>query len=153
MLFRSNQKHHVRELIRELGKDKAIIISTHILEEVDAVCSRAIIIARGRVVADGTPGALEARSTRHNGVTVVATGDARARLKPLLASLAGVASVVDEGDGLFVRPLDGRPIFDEVRALVRQRAVDVREIRPERGQLEDVFRSVTIGNSTGGATP
>jgi ABC-2 type transport system ATP-binding protein len=144
-----NQKHEMRLLIRAMAPKKAIVISTHILEEVDAVCSRAIIIARGRIVADGTPGALEARSARHNGVLVVAGTDSRMRLKPLLASLAGVAQVTDETDGLFVQPLDGRPIFDDVRALIRQRAIDVREIRPERGQLEDVFRSVTIGASDG----
>ena len=146
-----NQKHEMRMLIRAMAPTKAIVISTHILEEVDAVCSRAIIIARGRVVADGTPGALEARSARHNGVKVIVSGDSRSRLKPLLASLSGVASVADEIDGLFVQPLDGRPIFDEVRALIRQRAIEVRDVRPERGQLEDVFRSVTIGSGTIGA--
>jgi ABC-2 type transport system ATP-binding protein len=56
-----NQKHDVRELIQRMAKDKCIIISTHILEEVDAVCSRAIIIARGRVLADGTPAELGAK--------------------------------------------------------------------------------------------
>jgi len=50
-----NQKHEVRNLIRELGKTKAIVFSTHILEEVDAACTRAIIIDRGRIVASGTP--------------------------------------------------------------------------------------------------
>lgn len=56
-----NQKHEVRRLIREMAKDKVIVISTHILEEVDMVCSRAIIIAQGRLVADGTPEALQVR--------------------------------------------------------------------------------------------
>lgn len=55
-----NQKHEVRELIRKMAPEKAIVISTHILEEVDAVCTRAIIIARGKVLADSTPKALEA---------------------------------------------------------------------------------------------
>jgi len=50
-----NQKHEIRNLIREIGKTKAVIFSTHILEEVDAACSRAIIIDRGRIVAQGTP--------------------------------------------------------------------------------------------------
>ncbi len=54
-----NQKHEVRTLINAMAKDKIIVISTHILEEVDAVCSRAIIIAHGRIVADDTPQALE----------------------------------------------------------------------------------------------
>ena len=116
-----------------------------------AVCSRAIIIARGRIVADGTPSALEARSARHNGVIVIAGADSRARLKPLLAALTGVAAVIDEPDGLFVQPAEGRVIFEDVRALIRQRAIDVRDVRPERGQLEDVFRSVTIGTQAGTA--
>ena len=55
-----NQKHEVRELIRRMAPDKAIVISTHILEEVGAVCTRAIIIARGKVLADSTPTMLEA---------------------------------------------------------------------------------------------
>ena len=57
-----NQKHEVRELIKGMAQYKIVIISTHILEEVDAVCSRAIIIARGRIVSDETPQSLLARS-------------------------------------------------------------------------------------------
>ena len=57
-----NQKHEVRALINAMAKDKIIVISTHILEEVDAVCSRAIIIAGGRLLADESPQALAARS-------------------------------------------------------------------------------------------
>src|SRR5690606_8939790 len=57
-----NQKHEVRNLIKEMSQDKAIIISTHILEEVDAVCTRAIIIAQGQVLFDGTPAELRAQS-------------------------------------------------------------------------------------------
>ena len=57
-----NQKHEVRELIRTMAPEKAIVLSTHILEEVDAVCGRAVIISQGRVVSDGTPADLLARS-------------------------------------------------------------------------------------------
>ena len=56
-----NQKHDVREMIRTMGKEKCIIVSTHILEEVDAVCTRAIIIARGKLLADGKPEELRQR--------------------------------------------------------------------------------------------
>jgi ABC-2 type transport system ATP-binding protein len=59
-----NQKHEVRALIREMGREKAILLSTHILEEVEAVCTRAIIIDRGRIVFDGTPAELEAKAPR-----------------------------------------------------------------------------------------
>jgi ABC-2 type transport system ATP-binding protein len=58
-----NQKHEVRTLIKEMASEKAIIISTHILEEVDAVCTRAIIIASGKMLFDGTPAELLAKST------------------------------------------------------------------------------------------
>ena len=61
-----NQKHEVRGLIREMAPGKTIVISTHILEEVHAVCTRAIIIADGRIRADDTPAALAARSPRHD---------------------------------------------------------------------------------------
>ena len=65
-----NQKHEVRTLINDMAGDKTVIISTHILEEVDAVCTRAIIIARGRIVADDTPHGLAARSRYHNAVSL-----------------------------------------------------------------------------------
>ena len=69
-----NQKHEVRALINEMSQGKIIIISTHLLEEVDAVCTRAIIIARGRIVADDTPQGLAARSRYHNAVSLQLDG-------------------------------------------------------------------------------
>ena len=65
-----NQKHEVRELIGRMAKSKIIVISTHMLEEVEAVCNRAIIIAQGRILADDTPRGLEARSRFHNAVSL-----------------------------------------------------------------------------------
>src|SRR5205814_10253414 len=78
-----NQKHEVRNLIRELGANKAIIFSTHILEEVDAACTRAIIIDRGRIVANGTPGELRAMSDLAGAVTLQARGATAERLSVL----------------------------------------------------------------------
>ena len=85
-----NQKHQVRTLLADMAKDKAIIISTHILEEVDALCTRAIVIARGRIVADAKPAELEARSSYHNAVTLRMPAD---QLEPARAVVAGVAGV------------------------------------------------------------
>ena len=74
-----NQKHQVRKLIAEMAEDKAIIVSTHILEEVEAVCSRAVIINRGRIVADGTAEDLMRRLPYHNAIAMrVAAGRAEA---------------------------------------------------------------------------
>src|SRR5581483_3972308 len=70
-----NQKHEVRTLIQAMAPDKAIIISTHLLEEVEAVCTRAIIIAHGEIVADGTPAALAALDPWHNAVSLTLAGE------------------------------------------------------------------------------
>ncbi|HEX9809458.1 MAG TPA: ABC transporter ATP-binding protein [Alphaproteobacteria bacterium] len=139
-----NQKHEIRTLIGEMAPHKAIVISTHILEEVDAVCTRAIIISRGRIVADGTPAELEARSARHNVVTVTATPETLAQLAPAIRDLDGVERVELGPRGLTVKPRDGRDVLDPVRVLVRQRGVSVQDIRLEHGRLDDVFRDVTV---------
>ena len=98
-----NQKHQVRELIRGLAGEKIVIISTHILEEVDAVCNRAIIIAAGRIVADGTPLELEARSRYHRSVHIHFAADVRVvdafAGREALAALPGVAEVETHANG------------------------------------------------------
>ncbi len=142
-----NQKHEVRQLIQEMAPQKAIVISTHILEEVEAICSRALIIAHGRVVADGTPAVLQARSPRHGGVVIKCSLSAANELAPLLRRVAGVADVKIELSGLFVQALPDMDIFDAVRVAARQRATDIKEIRQERGRLDDVFRMLTGGAS------
>ena len=137
-----NQKHEVRELIRGMAGSKAIIISTHILEEVEALCTRAIIIARGRIVADDTPDNLSARSDRHNGV-LLAT-DQAAAVRPTLESLPDVASVSAEGDNrLFVKPKNHAPIIDQVSKALQDANVNVSEITVEHGRLDQVFRDIT----------
>src|ERR1700680_541464 len=95
-----NQKHEVRTLINDMARDKIIVISTHILEEVDAVCSRAIIIARGRIVADDTPAGLAARSRYHNAVSMQLEQPAQlAGARDAVAALPAVAQVeVSERD-------------------------------------------------------
>src|SRR5437764_9220370 len=88
-----NQKYEMRTAITAMRPDKAIIISTHLLEEVEAVCSRAIIIAHGRILADGTPDELAARSRWHNAVRLdLASGEA-AVIAAGLQKLPGVAAV------------------------------------------------------------
>ena len=140
-----NQKYEVRELINQMAPNKAIVISTHILEEVEAICTRAVIIAHGRVVADGTPLSLQALSPRHNGVMIHVQPDSVDVLAGLLRRLDSVADVANEDGGLFVYSKGNQDIFDEVRVAVRQRTVDVKEIHLERGRLDDVFRILTTG--------
>ena len=144
-----NQKHEVRSLIQSMAADKAIVISTHILEEVDAVCGRAMIISHGRIVADGTPDELEARSPRHLGVCITATRPTCEQLISDINALDGVLRAELDDQGLFVKPKEGSEILDSIRVLVRQRGLSVADIQIERGRLEDVFRDVTVPGGKG----
>src|SRR5579871_6127115 len=95
-----NQKHEVRTLINDMARDKIIVISTHILEEVDAVCTRAIVIARGRIVADDTPVRLASRSRYYNAVSMQLEDPAQlGAARAAVAALPAVAGVeVSERD-------------------------------------------------------
>jgi ABC-2 type transport system ATP-binding protein len=139
-----NQKHHVRELIKNLAKDKIVIISTHILEEVTAVCTRAIIIAKGCIVADGTPAELESRSRYHQAIKITLTDeyDISADLNGL-ANVETVEASEDERLSYIIVAKDGHSIFSQVSEIAQDKHWPVSEFHVERGQLEDVFRNVT----------
>lgn len=139
-----NQKHQVRKLIQSLAHDKIVIISTHILEEVSAVCTRAVVIAHGKLLADGTPLELESRSRYHQAVTLVAD---EALDQAALAGLPGVAGVEENTleHSLSVLAKPGEVIFPQVNALIAERGWKVRELNVERGRLDEVFRSLTRG--------
>lgn len=152
-----NQKHQVRGLIREMAGRKAIVLSTHILEEVEAVCTRAIVVSRGRIVADGTPEELRSRSRYHNAVTITLKtwpGMGASGVKAELSRLSHVEDVEAAGGattGFVVVPKRGSAIVGEVNALARARAWEVDELRVEAGRLDEVFRTLTVGSGKGGA--
>jgi ABC-2 type transport system ATP-binding protein len=145
-----NQKHEIRTLIRRMGEHKAIIFSTHILEEVEAVCSRAIIIDRGTIVANGTPAELKQRSTQSGAVTLRLTDGVSATVKSKLDAL----STAERADVLSESPLTVR-IFprkqvasaDLARAvgeLAMKERWPLVELHTEEGRLDEVFRSITL---------
>ena len=140
-----NQKYEMRKIITTMRPDKAIVISTHLLEEVEAVCSRAIIIAHGRILADGTPAELAQRSRHHNAVRLGIAGGADSHIRAELAALPGVAAVepAGDGDGLIVFPRGGRPVVGEIADLARNRGWTITGLQVERGRLDDVFREIT----------
>lgn len=144
-----NQKHEVRKLIDAMRGEKAIIVSTHILEEVEAVCSRAVVIAGGRIVADETPAELEARSERHNGVWVGVDGDT-ATARALLENLPEVERVdLDSASGrMFCVSRDRSAIANAVSQGLRDNGLTITSLQLERGRLDDVFRSITQVGST-----
>ncbi|HUO83397.1 MAG TPA: ATP-binding cassette domain-containing protein [Gammaproteobacteria bacterium] len=143
-----NQKHEVRALINSMAQDKIIVISTHILEEVEAVCSRAIIIADGRIVADDTPQALEARSRFHNAVSLRLADPSR--LGPARAAIAALPQVAGTeldaaGERLTAFPKDGALVLPAVSELAARERWEVLELHLESGRLDEVFRDITGG--------
>ena len=146
-----NQKYEVRRLINELSKDKLVIVSTHILEEVHEVCTRAIIIANGRIVADETPSALEARSRYYHAVSLrFEKADQHAAAAREIAALPEVAEV--EANELDLRltavPRPGTNALPAVSALIARNNWQVPELHLEAGRLDEVFRTLTQPQAT-----
>ncbi len=143
-----NQKHEVRSLIQDMSADKIIIVSTHILEEVEAVCSRAVIIAAGRVLADDTPAGLVTRSRYHNAVTLrfEAAADLGA-LETAVANLSGVAHTErnESGDGFTAFPAGAQLLLPGISGLAASQGWPLKELHLESGRLDEVFRDITGG--------
>jgi ABC-2 type transport system ATP-binding protein len=146
-----NQIVEIRQLIKEIGREKTVILSTHILPEVQATCSRIIIIGRGKVVADGTPDELRARErgSRYR-VVVAANGVPADAIRSRLGSISGVSRCqpVTGEDGAHAFAIDAETAED-LRSSLFRAAVDNRwtllELVRESASLEDVFRTLTTG--------
>jgi ABC-2 type transport system ATP-binding protein len=145
-----NQKHEIRQLIRRMGETKAILFSTHILEEVEAACTRAIIIDRGRVIADGTPEELKAKASNAGSVVLRATGLAGSGIRSELEKLAECAAVealAEDAEGLTARlsPAKGKAdrLPAAVSGLCREKNLAIHELRVEEGRLDILFREIT----------
>ncbi len=144
-----NQKQEVRQLIREMAADKIIVISTHILEEVEALCNRVMIIAHGRLLADDTPDGLIARSRYHNAVSLSLTDDSANKVRSDLAALQQVASVeLDEATGRITAfPASDKPLLPEISRLASDLHWSLKELQLESGRMEEVFRKITTENN------
>jgi len=148
-----NQKHQVRRLIRNLSAEKIVILSTHILEEVSAVCNRAVVIANGKLVADNTPAELQARSRYHQAVTLqFPQGSDMRRVETRLQSLPGIASAEITADQPFrvtavpdAQMQDRSSIYADVTRLVEQEGWSSASVFVEAGRLDDVFMDITGG--------
>ena len=145
-----NQKHEVRQMILEMSARKGIILSSHILDEVDAVCSRVMIIDAGKVVADDTPDGLRARSASHGAVSVTVSGALSDDLVAAIGALPEVAEcrVLEEAGKKRLRVFPrqpGRSIAEQVLAAAAQNGAEVSSIFVEQGRLDEVFRNITTG--------
>jgi ABC-2 type transport system ATP-binding protein len=136
----------IRETIRELGRDRAVLLSTHILPEVEAVCDRVLIIDRGRIVAEGTPADLRARLAGTPVVRAAFRGEV-AGAADALGALPGVASVQVEADASETRAriacAAGADPREDVYRLAVSRSWVLRELALEAVSLEDVFVRLT----------
>ena len=144
-----NQKYEVRQLIRRMGEKKAIIFSTHILEEVDAACSRAIIIDRGKIVANGTPAELRQKSDSAGAVTLRVKGVASVTVTTKLYQVPLVkrVTVLDDKDGhVTVRAFPKAGANGALAQAIGEAAHDwqIEQLQAEEGRLDDVFRSITM---------
>ncbi len=152
-----NQIREVRGLIRALGRDHTVFLSTHILPEVEATCGRALVIARGRLVAEGSIEALRARR-RAPSARVVARGD-HAAIVAAATNLAGVKRASAEllpGGGValtvdFADDADGAAVTEDLVAALVGAGVGVREVVASGASLEQVFAELTQGEDSGPA--
>jgi ABC-2 type transport system ATP-binding protein len=146
-----NQKHEVRTLIRRMGEKKAIVFSTHILEEVEAACTRAIIIDRGQIVANGTPSELKHKSDVAGAVLIRVRGVNMGELKDRLnqSGAARKVMIVKEDRGAVTARVypkgstDGELARTVAEVITAQRW-HLEELHTEEGRLDEVFRSITL---------
>ena len=147
-----NQKHEVRTIIRRMGQAKAIIFSTHILEEVDAACTRAIIIDRGQIVANGTPQELRQRSEVAGAVSVRVLGVPAHSVTQKISQLSSArkTTVVEEDaqavtTRVFPQPNCGNGnLAQSISELALREGWRLEELHTEEGRLDEVFRRITL---------
>ncbi|MCP4750875.1 MAG: ABC transporter ATP-binding protein [Proteobacteria bacterium] len=147
-----NQKQEVRTLIKKMSQEKAIILSTHILEEMEAVCTRAIIINQGKIVVDGSPSTLLFNSRMYNVISLTLNGPPEDSMLESLRQNEKIETIeVSESpndDRLYtvrIFPVDKSDILPEVGDYLRRENLEFAEIYREKGYMDEVFRNLTLG--------
>ncbi len=145
-----NQKHQVRQLIGEMAAEKAIIVSTHILEEVEAVCTRAVIIGNGRVLADGTAADLLAKLPDASAICLVLPETAAEAATTYFRNHRAVGAIFETPAGhgrtrLRLTPKPEGLVLEDIAQLARAQNMPLIEIYQDGGNLDDVFRLITTG--------
>lgn len=133
----------VRNMIRELGRERTVLLSTHILSEAQQVCNRVLIINKGRIVAEDTPENLQSRLAGAKRVSLRVRGDVEG-LEELLAEIPGVLRIVTSGDGgLEFETAPGQDVRPEVARTAVNQGYDLLELRSIGLSLEDIFLQLT----------
>ena len=144
-----NQKYEVRKLISQLKEDRTILVSTHILEEVEAICTRAIILSEGKIVGDGTPEELLSKSVYHNAINLKISVKPNQNVQQILLGIPSVERVEIQSSNhqtlsFVILAKQGQPILEEVKEHLDQQNVKIVEMYVEKGRLDEVFRQMTI---------
>jgi len=140
-----NQKHEVRNMIRDMAKSKAIILSTHILEEVDAVCTRAIIISNGRIMVDDTPEGLKKRSSIYGAIRIEPKNGDTSKIISDLKALPQTKDVCLDSGFIIVYPKEaGSDFVDTVLSYIKEKGYEISSFFVEEGRLDEVFRKITL---------
>ena len=148
-----NQKYEVRKLISQLKEDRTILVSTHILEEVEAICTRAIILSEGKIVGDGTPEELLSKSVYHNAINLKISVKPNQNVQQILLGIPSVERVEIQSSNhqtlsFVILAKQGQPILEEVKEHLDQQNVKIVEMYVEKGRLDEVFRQMTIVEAT-----
>ena len=148
-----NQKYEVRKLISQLKADRTILVSTHILEEVEAICTRAIILSEGKIVGDGTPEELLSKSIYHNAINLKISVKPNQNVRQILLGIPSIERVEIQSSNhqtlsFVILSKQGKPILEEVKERFDQHNVKIVEMYVEKGRLDEVFRQMTIVEST-----
>jgi ABC-2 type transport system ATP-binding protein len=136
------QIHEVRNLIRELGKEHTVMLSTHILSEAQQVCNRVLIINKGRIVVEDTPARLQSRLSGSQRVTLRVGGDLDG-LEPLVTGVPGVIRLISLDGGFEIEMAPGQDVRPALARAVVQGGYDLLELRPIGMSLEDIFLELT----------
>lgn len=142
-----NQKHEIRNLIREMAPRKAIIISTHILEEVDAVCTNTVIINKGQIIFSGTPRQLSTLSSYHNALNIVVSTEEAERLLKILNEQPDISNIeqIYSGNEIRITAIlrNKEPLASSLRKTLDEQNIFPKEYFFENGRLDQVFRDLT----------
>ena len=143
-----NQKFEVRKLISQLKEDRTILVSTHILEEVEAICTRAIILSEGKIVGDGTPEELLSKSIYHNAINLKISVKPNQNVQQILLGIPSIERVEIQSSNhqtlsFVILAKQGQPILEEVKERLDQQNIKIVEMYVEKGRLDEVFRQMT----------
>ena len=147
-----NQIVEIRDIIRQIGKEKTIIFSTHILSEAEATCDRIVIIDKGKIVADESTGALKQKAGQENYIHLTLAGADMESVRSLLKDVTGILDIAPENDAppdevrLLIRCLATSDPRRDIYSRIRQKDWDLLAFYSETPSLENIFRKLTREN-------